>query len=63
MNGQLQAPAVLLPGKDPGTHWIEGWVGPKYGRDGIIIIIIITTTTTTTTICITIVSSENLRLV
>jgi hypothetical protein len=22
-----------IPGKDPGTHWTEGWVGPRSGLD------------------------------
>jgi hypothetical protein len=25
---KLHAPAVLPTGKNPGTHWIGGWVGP-----------------------------------
>jgi hypothetical protein len=30
VSGQLHAPAALPPEKEPhGTHWIEGWVGPK----------------------------------
>jgi hypothetical protein len=34
VSGQLQAPAALPPGeRDPGTHWIWGWVGPRAGRD------------------------------
>jgi hypothetical protein len=28
VNGQLHAPATLLPGKEV-TYWIGGWVGPK----------------------------------
>jgi hypothetical protein len=28
VSGQHHAPATLYPrGKDPGTHWIGGWVG------------------------------------
>jgi hypothetical protein len=32
--GQRHAPAAVLPGKRPGTHCIEGWVGPWAGLDG-----------------------------
>jgi hypothetical protein len=33
VNGQLHAPAVLLPGKEsPDTYWIGGWVSPRVGR-------------------------------
>jgi len=28
-SGQLQTPAALLPGKEAGTYWIEGWVGSE----------------------------------
>ena len=28
-SGQLHAPAALLPGKTPGTHWIGGWIWEK----------------------------------
>jgi hypothetical protein len=28
------APASLPPGKRPGTHCVEGWVGPRAGLDG-----------------------------
>jgi hypothetical protein len=24
---------ALPPGKDPGTHWTGGWVGPRAGLD------------------------------
>ena len=34
MGGQRHAPAVLPPGKRPGTHCIEGWIGPRAGLDG-----------------------------
>jgi hypothetical protein len=34
VDGQLHAPAALPPGKRPGTHGIEGWVGPRAGLDG-----------------------------
>jgi hypothetical protein len=34
VNGQHHAPAALYPrGKDPGTHWIGGCVGPRTGLD------------------------------
>jgi hypothetical protein len=29
MSGQLHVPAALPPEKEPGTHWIGGWVGPR----------------------------------
>jgi len=29
VGGQRLAPAALLPGKRPGTHFIGGWVGPR----------------------------------
>jgi hypothetical protein len=30
LSGQLQAPAASPPReRDPGTHWIGGWVGPR----------------------------------
>jgi len=32
-SGQLQAPAALSPGKDPGTHWTRDWVGFRDGLD------------------------------
>jgi hypothetical protein len=33
-DGQPHAPAALYPrGKDPGTHWTGGWVGPRAGLD------------------------------
>jgi len=29
-------PGRLTPGdKDPGTHWIGGWVGPRAGLDAV----------------------------
>ena len=34
VGGQRHAPAALSPGKRPGTHCIEGWMGPKAGLDG-----------------------------
>jgi hypothetical protein len=34
VSGQRHAPVALYPrGKDPGTHWIGGWVGPRAGLD------------------------------
>jgi hypothetical protein len=37
MNGQRHAPATLYPRvKDPGTHWIGGWVGLSWsGHTGL----------------------------
>jgi hypothetical protein len=29
VSGQLHAPAALLLGKEPNTHWIGGWVDPR----------------------------------
>jgi hypothetical protein len=34
VGGQRHAPVALPPGKRPGTHCIEGWVGPRVGLDG-----------------------------
>ena len=34
VGGQHHAPAALPPGKRPGTHCIEGWVGPRAGMNG-----------------------------
>jgi hypothetical protein len=29
-------PCLFTPGeRAPGTHWIEGWVGPRAGLDGL----------------------------
>jgi hypothetical protein len=33
MSGQFHATAALIPGKEPGTHWIEDWVDPIVGMD------------------------------
>jgi hypothetical protein len=33
VGGQSHAPAALPPEKDPGTHCIGGWVGPRVGLD------------------------------
>jgi hypothetical protein len=29
VSGEIHAPAALTPGKNPGTHCIEGCVGPR----------------------------------
>jgi len=34
VGGQPHAPAASTPGKDPGTHFTGGWVGPRAGLDG-----------------------------
>jgi hypothetical protein len=34
VSGQLEAPAAFPPGKsEHGTHWIEGWMGPRADLD------------------------------
>jgi hypothetical protein len=33
---RLHASAALIPGKDPGTHWTEGWVGPTASMDAVV---------------------------
>jgi hypothetical protein len=34
VSGQRLAQAAIYPrGKDPSTHWIENWVGPRAGLD------------------------------
>jgi hypothetical protein len=34
VSGQRHAPVALyLRGKNPGTHWTGGWVGPRAGLD------------------------------
>jgi hypothetical protein len=33
VSGQLHVPAVLPPGKSPGTHFIGGCVDPRAGLD------------------------------
>jgi hypothetical protein len=34
VSGQNHAPAgINLQGKDSGTHWMGGWVGPRAGLD------------------------------
>jgi hypothetical protein len=36
VSGQRHALAALYPrGKDPGTHWIGGWVGLRAGLDAV----------------------------
>jgi len=35
VSGEIHTPAALLPGKEPGTHWIGGWVGPRVGLDAV----------------------------
>jgi hypothetical protein len=36
VSGTLHAAAALPPGVcAPGTHWIEGWVGPRAGLDDV----------------------------
>jgi hypothetical protein len=33
---QVHAPAALLPGeRAPGTHWIDGWMGPIVDLDAV----------------------------
>ena len=34
LGGQRHAPAVLPPGKRPGTHCIGGWLGLRTGLSG-----------------------------
>jgi hypothetical protein len=34
MSGQLNVQNALPPGHNPGSHWTEGWVGPRAGMDG-----------------------------
>jgi hypothetical protein len=33
VSGQLHDSATVPLGKDPGTHWIGSWVGPRAGLD------------------------------
>jgi hypothetical protein len=33
VSGKVPAPADYPPGKDPGSYWTEGWVGPTTGLD------------------------------
>jgi hypothetical protein len=37
VSGQLHAPAVLPPGKEPDTHWKGGWVGLRVVLDAVYI--------------------------
>ena len=34
VSGQQHAPAALYPRERPGTHFTEGWVGPRAGLNG-----------------------------
>ena len=34
VSGQQHAPAALYPRERPGTHFTEGWVGPRADLDG-----------------------------
>jgi len=34
VSGQQHSPAALYPRERPGTHYTEGWVGPRAGLDG-----------------------------
>jgi hypothetical protein len=37
VSGQLHAPATLPPReRDPGTHWVGGWVGPRAALDAVV---------------------------
>jgi hypothetical protein len=37
VSGQLHAAATLPPReRDPGTHWIGGWVGPRAVLDAVV---------------------------
>jgi hypothetical protein len=37
VSSQLHAPATLpLKERDPGTHWIGGWVGPRAVLDVVV---------------------------
>ena len=33
MSGQHLTPAASCPGKNPGTHWVWGWVGLRASLD------------------------------
>jgi hypothetical protein len=35
MGGQLHDPFALPQGKDPGTHWREGYVDPTAGLEAV----------------------------
>jgi hypothetical protein len=37
VSGQIHAPAALPPReRDPGTHWVVGWVGPGAILDAVV---------------------------
>jgi hypothetical protein len=36
VSGQFHAPPALPPGRDSGTHWIGGWVGPRAVLDAVV---------------------------
>jgi hypothetical protein len=36
VSGQLHASAALPSGKDPGIHWIGGWMGPRAVLDEVV---------------------------
>jgi hypothetical protein len=36
VSGQLHAPPVLPPGKEPLVPWIQGWVSPEAGLDMVV---------------------------
>jgi hypothetical protein len=36
VSGQLHTPAALPPGKEPDTHRIGGWVGPRAILDAVV---------------------------
>jgi hypothetical protein len=35
MSDQIHAPAAYPQCKNPGTHWIGGWVDPRAGLDDV----------------------------
>jgi len=35
VSGQVGVPTVLIPEKEPGTHWIEDWMGHRDGLDAV----------------------------
>jgi hypothetical protein len=49
VSGQLHAPAALPQGKEPGTHWIGGCVGPRASLDTVVKGKIMNNTTSTKT--------------
>jgi len=36
MSGLIHAPGSFNPGRDPGTHWMEGWMGPRVGLGAVV---------------------------